>query len=262
MWWRMRLPSFSSLRRVREAMRFARSILSGAFFLSFGAGGLLLSLVLLLPLPQTWPRKLFRASFCLFVWAGEVTRLFRVELSPADRKAIASLRGAVVVANHPSLIDIVILVSLMGESVCITKAAAGRNPFMRVIVRNVLIVNDGPIEVLERARRALSQGMNVIVFPEGTRTPVDAEKHVFHRGAAQIALRTAAPVETVFISSDPPVLGKVQHWWEVGGRTVVYTVRYRGRIQIPSPKPADSATALHSEAAKLAEQMHERIFAA
>lgn len=243
-------------------MRFARSILSGAFFLSFGAGGLLLSLVLLLPLPQTWPRKLFRASFCLFVWAGEVTRLFRVELSPADRKAIASLRGAVVVANHPSLIDIVILVSLMGESVCITKAAAGRNPFMRVIVRNVLIVNDGPIEVLERARRALSQGMNVIVFPEGTRTPVDAEKHVFHRGAAQIALRTAAPVETVFISSDPPVLGKVQHWWEVGGRTVVYTVRYRGRIQIPSPKPAVSATALHSEAAKLAEQMHERIFAA
>ena len=243
-------------------MRFARSILSGAFFLSFGAGGLLLSLVLLLPLPQTWPRKLFRASFCLFVWAGEVTRLFRVELSPADRKAIASLRGAVVVANHPSLIDIVILVSLMGESVCITKAAAGRNPFMRAIVRNVLIVNDGPIEVLERARRALSQGMNVIVFPEGTRTPVDAEKHVFHRGAAQIALRTAAPVETVFISSDPPVLGKVQHWWEVGGRTVVYTVRYRGRIQIPSPKPAVSATALHSEAAKLAEQMHERIFAA
>ena len=243
-------------------MRFARSILSGAFFLLFGVGGLLISLVLLFPLPRTWPRKLFKASFCLFVWAAGATRLFRVELSPEDRKAIAALRGAVVVANHPSLIDIVILVSLMGESVCITKAAAGRNPFMRVIVRNVLIVNDGPMEVLDRARRSLAQGMNVVVFPEGTRTPVDAPKHVFHRGAAQIALRAPAPVETVSISSDPPVLGKAQHWWEVGERTTVYTVRYKGRIAIPDPQPSVLGASLHAEAARLTEQMRERIFAA
>lgn len=243
-------------------MRVARSILSGVFFVAFGVGALFFSLVLLFPLPSTWPRKLLKASFRLFVCGARVTHLFHVELSPEDREALAALRGTVVVSNHPSLIDIVILISLMGESVCVTKKAASRNPFMRVIVRNLLIVNDGPVEVLDRARRALAGGLNVIVFPEGTRTPADAPEHVFLRGAAQIALRAPAPMETVFISSDPPVLGKGQPWWDVGKRNIVYTVRRKGRIDRAAFCGAETADSMHSEAMKLTSLMRERIFAA
>lgn len=243
-------------------MRVARAILSGVFFVAFGVGALFFSLVLLFPLPSTWPRKLLKASFRLFVWLARMAHLFRVELSPDDREALAALRGTVVVSNHPSLIDIVILISLMGESVCVTKKATGRNPFLRMIVRNVLIVNDGPIEVLSRASRLLAKGVNVIVFPEGTRTPADAPEHVFLRGAAQIALRAPAPVETVFISSDPPVLGKGQPWWDVGARNIVYTVRCKGSIDRAASGGDATTDSMRSEAMKLTAQMRERIFAA
>ena len=244
-------------------MRFARSALSAAFFFLFGLGGLLFSLVLLFPLPEPIARKALRGAFRFFVWLGGVTRLFRVEISPADRRALSSFRGAVVVANHLTLIDVIILFSLVGDSVCVTKEAVSRNPFMRAVARNILIVNDGPVEVLRRSRRHLAGGVNVIVFPEGTRTPAAAPVHMFHRGAAHIALRSGAPVETVLISCEPPVLGKRQPWWDVGDRPIVYTVSSRGRIEAQShagrTRRRDTPRA---RALALTGLMHERIFGA
>lgn len=213
-------------------MRFLRTLLCSAFFLGFGIGGLLFSAVLCLPLPGAAMRAMLRAQFRLFVWAAGATRLFVVDVSDADRAAFRSFRGSVIVANHISLIDVVILVSLAGDSVCVTKGAVGGNPFLRMIARRTLIVNEGPVEVLGKAGQYIAEGVNVIVFPEGTRTPADAPLHRFQRGAAHLALRTGAPVETVFIESEPPVLGKRQPWWDVGATTIRYSFRRRGRIGV------------------------------
>ena len=244
-------------------MRLARSILCAAFFLLFGTGGLAFSLVLLFPLPQTFSRRALRTSFRFFVWLGRMTHLFRVELSPEDRQRLASLQGAVVVSNHLTLIDAVILISLVGDSVCVTKEAVSRNPFMRAVARNILIVNDSPVDVVRSAGRYLSSGVNVMVFPEGTRTPADAPKHVFRRGAAHIALQAGAPVETISLSCDPPVLGKGQPWWDVGGRTGVYTLRCRGRIVgLETGGEREPDVSVRARAEELTAQMHERIFGA
>ena len=235
-----------------SALRFLRSILSALFFAMFGMGGILFSVALLFPFPPPRARRLLKASFRFFVWAGRVTGLFRVEISPEDRRRLAAVQGSVVVANHLSLIDAVILTALLGDSVCITKEAVSRNPFMRAVARNILIVRDNPIGVLESSREHLSRRVNVVVFPEGTRTPADAPRHRFRRGAARIALNAGAPIETVAISCDPPVLGKGQPWWDVGTRTVVYWIRCCGRIETGAARlsPTD-----------LTAQMHERIFA-
>lgn len=241
-------------------MRFARSILCAAFFLMFGMGGLAFSLVLLFPLPKPFARRLLKMSFQFFVWLACVTRLFRVEITDGDRRALAACRGGVVVSNHLTLIDVIILLSVMGDSVCVTKEAVSRNPFMRKVARNVLIVNEGPLAVLRLARRHLSGGVNVVVFPEGTRTPADDPEHAFRRGAAHIALRSGAPVEMVTIDCDPPVLGKRQPWWDVGSRTIVYTVRYRGRIETPPPEGRKVAGSMRTMAMALTAQMHERMF--
>ena len=241
-------------------MRLARSILCAAFFLLFGVGGLVFSLVLLFPLPKSFARRSLKDSFRFFVWLGHVTRLFRVEVSLEDRRMLASLRGAVVVSNHLTLIDAIILLSVVGDAVCVAKESVNRNPFMRMVARNVLIVNDGPRDVLRRARHHLSQRVNVIIFPEGTRTPATAPSHVFRRGAAHIALLSGAPVETVSIACTPPVLGKHQPWWDVGGRTIVYEVRYRGRIELPHDADQQKNGAGRAQAAALTDKMYERIF--
>lgn len=205
-------------------------------------------------------RKMLRAQFRLFVWGAKVTRLFVVEATEDDRRAFRSFRNSVIVANHISLIDFVILVSLLGDSVCVTKGAVGGNPFLRMIARKMLVINEGPVEVLRKSCQYLAEGVNVIVFPEGTRTPVDAPTHRFHRGAAHLALRTGASVETMFIDSNPHVLGKHQPWWDVGSMTIRYTFRYRGRIDVPRSEGADYS-ALRNAARDLTERMQWKVFA-
>ena len=240
-------------------MRFLRTLLCSAFFLVFGIGGLLFSAALCLPLPKPTMRAMLRVQFRFFVWAARATRLFVVEVSDADRAAFRSFRGSVIVSNHISLIDIVILVSLAGDSVCVTKGSVGGNPFLRMIARKTLIVNEGPVEVLGKAAQYLADGVNVIVFPEGTRTPADAPLHRFQRGAAHLALRTGAPVETVFMESDPPVLGKRQPWWDVGATTIRYSVRHRGRIGVEAFRGTDYIEA-RKASRELTESMRRKVF--
>ena len=211
-------------------MRVLRSILSAAFFLMFGTGGLLFSFLLLFPVPKTCARRILRALFRFFVWAGAKVGLFRIEISADDRRRLKSVSGAVVVSNHQTLIDAVILISLLGDSVCVTKEAVSRNPFMRVVARKILVVNDGSIAVVRSASRYLKEGINVVVFPEGTRTPAGAPEHVFHRGSAHIAIQSASPVELVSMDCDMNVLAKGQPWWDVGDRTATYKVQCKGCI--------------------------------
>lgn len=239
-------------------MRFLRSVLSAAFFLMFGAGGLLFSFLLLFPVPKPRARRILRGLFRFFVWAGGKVGLFDVAVSDDDRRRLGSVSGAVVVANHQTLIDAVILISLLGDSVCVTKEAVSRNPFMRVVARKILIVNEGPVSVVRAAAKYLRSGVNVVVFPEGTRTPADAPRHVFRRGAAHIAIQSGSPVETVSMRCDLAILAKKQPWWDVGIRTAVYSVECRGRIE-PGGFSSPGKTAKDS-AKSLTSRMHEEIF--
>lgn len=241
-------------------MRFLRAILGGFFYLMFGVGGLLFSFALLFPVPQSAARRVLRRLFRFFVWLGGATRLFRVEVSHDDRMRFSALSGAVVVSNHQTLIDAVILISLLGDSVCVTKEAISRNPFMRIVARSILVVNDGPVAVMRQAVRYISDGVNVLVFPEGTRIPRSASEHVFRRGAAHIALQAKAPVELVSLECDADVLAKGQPWWDVKDRTVVYKVSSKGAVQ-PSAFPKETAImGSRQAAAELADMMHRGIF--
>lgn len=241
-------------------MRFLRAILGGFFYLMFGVGGLLFSFVLLFPVPQSTARRMLRRLFRFFVWLGGATGLFRVEVSHEDRRRLAAFSGAVVVSNHQTLIDAVILISLLGDSVCVTKEAVSRNPFMRVVARSILVVNEGPVAVMRQAVRYLSAGVNVLVFPEGTRIPKNAPEHVFRRGAAHIALQSKAPVEPILLECDADVLGKGQPWWDVKDRTVVYKISSKGTV-LPSNFPRETVDmGAKQAAAELTAMMHRGIF--
>lgn len=221
-------------------VRLMRSGLAAAFFLAFGLGGLVIGCVcfpLLAFFPRRWMRALVRASYMLFVGAARVTGLFRVDISPADRALLAKTRGRVIVANHLTLIDIVILIAMLPDSTSIAKAAAKRNFFYSQIVRRIFLVNDDPASVLDEARRLLAQGVNVIVFPEGTRTPANAPYRKLRRGAAQIALHAGVPIRPILIGCDPPVLAKGQPWHDVADRTIVWTLRVLEEIPVAAPAP-------------------------
>lgn len=237
-------------------MRVVRAVWSAAFFLMFGIGGVLFSLLLAFPLSKPSARRILRFLFRFFVRAGEAVGLFNVAVSDADRSALRSVTGSVVVSNHRTLIDAVILLSLLGDSVCVTKEGVSRNPFMRTVAKKILVVNDGSVSVMRTATRYLEEGVNVVVFPEGTRVPADAPEHVFHSGAARIAIRAGSPVETVFMDCDLAILAKGQPWWDVGSRTAKYGVVRKGRIEISPQDGVSRKTA----AEELTARMHGKVF--
>jgi 1-acyl-sn-glycerol-3-phosphate acyltransferase len=111
--------------------------------------------------------------------------------------------------------------------------------------------------VLEEAQDLLARGGNLVVFPEGTRTPADAPRRKLHRGAAQIALHAGAPVACVSVACDPPVLAKGQPWWDVGDRTITFTLRLCGEIPATAPDP-DAVP--HAAAVALTDQVKCLLF--
>lgn len=247
-------------------VRVARSALAAVFFTGFAAGsvalGFLLFPVLLVAGRGENGRRRMRAcvrwGYRFFVWSARVTGLFRVDAQEDDLGVLSSARGKVVVANHISLIDVIILMALLPDSTAVAKSAAGRNPFYSRIVSSAFIVNDDPERVLASASGLLSSGVNVVIFPEGTRTRPGAERRL-HRGAAQVALHSGAGILCVSISSDPPVLGKGQPWWDVGGRIIRYRLEVRGEIA-PPPIKADGPS--HAAAVALTRELEGRLWPA
>jgi 1-acyl-sn-glycerol-3-phosphate acyltransferase len=198
-----------------------RLVATGLCFVSFGLGSLVIGLVAL-PLlkacsrdPVTCVRRgqalihhglrgFVRAMCCLGVISVHVEG--RQHLGAGPR---------LVLANHPSLIDVVLLLSLLKRASCIVKAALRRNAFTRgPIAAAGYLGNAGGGAVVEECIAALRRGENLIVFPEGTRTaPAGAIR--LRRGAANIAVRAGCPIVPVIIRVSTPLLTKGSRWYRV-----------------------------------------------
>ena len=198
---------------------FARSVLAVLCFLGFGIGGFIIG-VLLFPLAALFGGKavkvrLLRASWIFFEFVMKslgLIKVRRVNVNP-DR------RGRVIVANHPTLIDVVLLIASYKNSVCVVKEALARNFFLRPIISQMLInLGSGGKEVVNDSVKAIKEGYNVIIFPEGTRS--DAPNLKIHTGAARIALKANCEILPVKISCKPQILGKTQKWYFCADRIV------------------------------------------
>jgi 1-acyl-sn-glycerol-3-phosphate acyltransferase len=86
------------------------------------------------------------------------------------------------------------------------------------------ITNDPTATMIEGAAQALHEGQSLVMFPEGTRTTPGAPV-VFHRGAANVALRAAAVVTPVYIRCEPVTLTKHQPWYRIPWRRPHFTLR-------------------------------------
>lgn len=126
--------------------------------------------------------------------------------------------GQLVVANHPSLIDVVLISSRMPQVDCIVKDALLRNPFLRTPVRWAgYIANSAPEHLIEDCVTRLHAGNSLLVFPEGTRS-VPGRPLKMQRGAAHIALAAGVDLLPVTIRCHPSWLTKTDSWFRVPAR--------------------------------------------
>ena len=211
-------------------IRFVRSFFCMFCFFVFGLGGILVGSavfpIILLFYKSEKQRKIFvntvHITWRFFVWLMCALRLIRVNC--ADCKKLKSLHGVIVIANHPSLIDVVILVSRIPNSICVVKDSLFKNIFIRKVISKIYLSNTmKPEEFIIKGGDILSKGYNIVMFPEGTRTVPNKAIH-FHRGFAYLHIETGAKILPIKITNMPPVLGKMQKWWDVGTKTSVYNI--------------------------------------
>jgi len=220
--------------------RLSRSALSGAFFVVYGLFAL--PFAMLLPfMTRRAGRTSVRLLYRLFVFFARITGLYAVRFDPPPPAPDG--RGRVVVMNHVSLIDICVLFANLPDSICIAKASAKRNPFHSVVVNRLMIANDGGGEkTVADAVRYIADGVNVVVFPQGTRGGES-----LRRGAARIALSARCDVVAYRISYDPVVLAKGQPWWDVGDKVIGISVALRGTLRPEGPNDRPAAVAMTEE---------------
>lgn len=231
----------------------------------FGTGSIGLA-ILLFPLMKIFlhPQERFRkyarravsATFRFFIRLMCLAGVMRVRIS--DREAFRKLRSKVVVANHPSILDIVYLVSLLPNADCIVRGTLVHTPVVGVI-RNLYIVNSLNFDdLLEQAKRSLEEGNCLIIFPEGTRTPRHGTNR-YKRGAARIAIKTGSNVQPVYIGgNDKYGLGKNDAFFSYNR-----TERYFYDICLLPEIELTEYAGLEPQIAsrRLTEKMHRRISA-
>lgn len=148
-------------------------------------------------------RKFNHRYFKIFVKLATI--LGGISLSVENKGALTELRSKVVIANHPSLFDVVILFSLIPNADCIVKGELIQNKFISLIIKNLYIPNNIPFDdQLEHAKKSMEEGNNLIIFPEGTRSK-PGEPWEFKKGAARFALYSKNDVIPIYFGGNEKI---------------------------------------------------------
>ena len=192
--------------------------------------------VLLYPLlPRAAGRRIGRAYiahvFRIFWRIAAASGMLRLHSEVLD--TLRDEGGLIIVANHPSMLDALMLVARLPKSACIMKASLVHNPFLGPGARLARYIrNDSAYGMIQCAVKDLQDGGQLVLFPEGTRTtqwPVNP----FHASFALIAKRAHAPVQAVFIDTRSPYLGKGWPLWRLPPLPIEFSVRLGPRFAPP-----------------------------
>ncbi|MEO3990592.1 lysophospholipid acyltransferase family protein [Pseudocitrobacter cyperus] len=238
--------------------QFWRMLMTGLCFALFGIGGLLLSLfwfnlLLLVAGDNDKRRRLARrsisVSFRAFLWFTSATGVLRYRFHGAE--ILRQERGCLVVANHPTLLDYVLLASVMPETDCLVKSALLKNPFLRGVVRAAdYLINREADVLLAQSQARLQRGDTLVIFPEGTRTR-PGEKMTLQRGAANIAVRCRSDIRLVTVHCSERMLDKQSAWYQVPPARPQFDIIVGERIciddftDVNNQEPALAARALN-----------------
>ncbi|MGF1756144.1 1-acyl-sn-glycerol-3-phosphate acyltransferase [Vibrio makurazakiensis] len=223
---------------MRQFNQYWRVFATGLCFSIFGLGGLFLSFVIIPLIALTNPagvttelkvQKLIQVSFDWFCRIMRFTGAIDYKISGGE--LLRQDRSCLIIANHPSLIDYVLIASQLPQCDCLVKTAIWSNPFMKRIVQAAgYIPNNSPDDLMDRCTEKFKQGNVLLIFPEGTRTTPGVEPSL-QRGAAQIATRTAADLRVVNITVSPSFLTKEKKWYQVPKTKPFFHIEVKGTIE-------------------------------
>ena len=167
------------------------------------------------------------------------------------------LGPCVLIANHPTLIDVTAFLARYGHLCCVTKKRLFRDPLMGPILQQCDYIpgaTGGPFagsSVVLAGINRLNEGQCVLIFPEGTRSPIGGLQ-TFQRGAFEMAIRAEVPVLPFLVTCDPVILNREASLFQALWQSSRYSI-----VQLPKLNPQDwkgDAAAMASHAEELFRQ--------
>lgn len=221
-------------------MSFVRSLIVIIEMIIFAIGGMIIGMIII-PIVGLFKKDEKKRQICadivrntwkFFVKLLEKFGTIKLELD-GD---FSNIHQKVVVASHPCLLDIVFLISLIPNCVCLAKKAVLKNPCMHHIVKNIYIINDVELEeFLAETDKAINDGFNIVIFPTGTRTLPNEEVKIY-KGAAQIAINSNVDIVPITLELDFPLLKKNHFPLSAGNKMITCKIKKMPDIKIADYK--------------------------
>lgn len=231
--------------------KYWRIFATGSAFTLFGLGGLLLTIIIFpiinfinrhdeLQRKQS-AKKVVHKTFKMFVNYMRFVGILTLEIE--NEEQLNQHKGKLIIANHPSLIDVVVLISLIENADCVVKAGLWKNPFMKGAVTNTGYINneEDPDTFLNDCNKTFKEGNNLIVFPEGTRSSVNKPLN-FKRGTANIAIRAKADIVPIILTVTPTTLTKELAWYQIPDKKFTVKLVVNPVLSTQKYREADSVS--------------------
>ncbi|WP_432464556.1 lysophospholipid acyltransferase family protein [Agarivorans sp. QJM3NY_33] len=241
--------------KTQRLKKYWRVCTFGICFSMFGIGGLLMS-YLWFPLARLFIREQEPLeAFCqrsvsfMFRWFTHLMcALGAIKVEHKSIKQLNNQQGCIIVANHPSLIDVILIIGQLPQCDCIVKAELWDNSFVRHVVSMAGYIPNSSEQLLDICQHKLAKGRKLLVFPEGTRTK-PGQALDCQRGAAQLAVRCQAPIQTARINCIPATLYKGLPWYKVPDSIPVFSLEVDAPVRIDNfvseaPSPSTAARRL------------------
>lgn len=202
-----------------------RILATAASFALFGIGGTLLWLVafplLKIAVRHRGRRALIARRWVQLSFAGFMMFMRHAGVLTCSVTGAERLQrpGLLILANHPTLIDVVFLISRLPNADCVVKSGLRWNPFTRGAVSTTgYVTNVDGNRFVDTCITSINEGSCLVIFPEGTRSPMQGGLQPFQRGATNVAIRGKIDITPVVIRCSPPTLRKGEKWYRVPSR--------------------------------------------
>ena len=215
---------------------------TGFSFASFGLGGMAIATVIAPVLNATTSdsdkRQQRAQNVIKYSFKGFTEMMVKLGIMTYSVEGLEKLQNSrqeLVIANHPTLIDVVVLIGMMQQANCVVKQSLWSNPFTKGPVQSAgYILNAGSQQFVEDCVTRLKENnaASLLIFPEGTRTEKGITLNEFQRGAANIAIRANVPIRPVIITCTPSTLTKNEKWYHVPSQPFHIEVKVLDAVQV------------------------------
>ncbi len=216
-----------------EPITMLNSVISILSFLIFLFNTFTLTLCIpilyILPIPRKHVKRIYHSLICItsrFIVGINLT----IKKEVLNKDKIDFSKPSVIVSNHQSHLDIVLILRLHPKIIIITNKWVWHNPFYGFAVRfaDYFPIYQGIDKGFDKIRKKVKEGYSILVFPEGSRT-IDGTIKRYHQGALKLANDLNLDIQPLIIHGAYQCLPKTEFFMRSGKITMKFFDRIKVR---------------------------------